>query len=145
MGEWLKHCDCDQHSRGSKPIRAILLCPWERHFSTLTPAWWSWQAVLNFSHISIKLKKQNTFNWTAISWCLQKQVRVIACPIYWHLCHFPASQKDKYRVKIIKKKIDASKLVNVILYLVAKLHKIILYIYVIQIIFIFCDNCNFLI
>ena len=33
-----------------------LLCPWERHFMTLSPAWWSWQAVLNYSHISTKLQ-----------------------------------------------------------------------------------------
>ena len=30
--------------------------PWERHFTALSPAWWSWQAVLNYSHISIKLQ-----------------------------------------------------------------------------------------
>ena len=46
----------DQHGLGSKPTRAILLCPWERHFTALSPAWWSWQAVLNYSHISIKLQ-----------------------------------------------------------------------------------------
>ena len=53
--EWLKRRDCDQHGFGSKPTRAILLCPWKRHFTTLTtlsPVWSSWQAVLNFSHIS---------------------------------------------------------------------------------------------
>ena len=44
-----------QHGLGSKPTRAILLCPWERHFTAHSPAWWSWQAVLNYSHISIKL------------------------------------------------------------------------------------------
>ena len=26
---------------------------WERHLTALPPAWWSWQAVLNFSHISM--------------------------------------------------------------------------------------------
>ena len=51
--------DCDQHGLGSKPTRAILLCLWERHFTALFPAWQSWQAVLNFSRISIKLKNQN--------------------------------------------------------------------------------------
>ena len=45
--------DHNQHGLGSKATRAILLCPWERHFS---PAWWSWQAVLTFSYISIKLQ-----------------------------------------------------------------------------------------
>ena len=31
--EWLKHRTDDQHGLGSKPICAILLCPWERHFT----------------------------------------------------------------------------------------------------------------
>ena len=35
----------DRHSVGSKPTRTILLCPWERNFTALSPAWWSWQAV----------------------------------------------------------------------------------------------------
>ena len=54
--EWLMRRVCDQHGLGSKPTRAILLCPWERHFTALSHAWWSWQAVLNYSHISIKLQ-----------------------------------------------------------------------------------------
>ena len=37
--EWLKRRD--QHGLGSKPTRAILLCPWERHFTALSPPWWS--------------------------------------------------------------------------------------------------------
>ena len=53
--EWIKHRTDDQHGLGSKPTCAILLCPWERHFTTLSPAWWSWQAVLNYSNISTKL------------------------------------------------------------------------------------------
>ena len=55
MVEWLKHRADDQHGLGSKPICAILLCPWERFFGALSPAWWSWQAVLNYSNISTKL------------------------------------------------------------------------------------------
>ena len=39
--EWLKHRTDDQHGGGSKPTCAILLCPWERHFTALSPAWWS--------------------------------------------------------------------------------------------------------
>ena len=39
--EWLKHRTGDQHSLGSKPTCAILLCPWERHFTAFLPAWWS--------------------------------------------------------------------------------------------------------
>ena len=54
--EWLKRWARDQHGLGSKPTRAILLYPWERHFTAHSPAWWSWQAVLNYSHISIKLQ-----------------------------------------------------------------------------------------
>ena len=55
MVEWLKHRTDDQHGLGSKPTCAILLCPWERHFTALSPAWWSWQAVLNYSNISTKI------------------------------------------------------------------------------------------
>ena len=56
MVEWLRRRAHDQHGLSSKPTRAILLCPWERHFAALSPVWWSWQAVLNFNHISIKLQ-----------------------------------------------------------------------------------------
>ena len=37
--EWLKHRTDDQHGLSSKPTCAILLCPWERHFTALSPAW----------------------------------------------------------------------------------------------------------
>ena len=50
-----KHRVDDQHSLGLKPTCAILLCPWERYFTALSSAWWSWQAVLNYSNISTKL------------------------------------------------------------------------------------------
>ena len=53
--ECLKHRADDQHGLGSKPTCAILLCPWEKHVTALSPAWWSWQTVLNYSHISTKL------------------------------------------------------------------------------------------
>ena len=56
MVEWLKRRDRDQHGLGSKSTRAILLFPWERHFTAHSPVWWSWQAVLNYNHISIKLQ-----------------------------------------------------------------------------------------
>ena len=56
MVEWLKRRAYDQHGLVSKPTRSILLSPWERHFTAFSPAWWSWQAVLNYSHISIKLQ-----------------------------------------------------------------------------------------
>ena len=54
--EWLKRWAREQHGLDSKPTRAILLCPWERHFTAHSPPWWSWQAVLNYSHIFIKLQ-----------------------------------------------------------------------------------------
>ena len=53
--KWLKRRARDQHGLGLKPTRAILLCPWERHFTAHAPAWWSWQAVLDYNHIFIKL------------------------------------------------------------------------------------------
>ena len=34
----------------------LVICVGIRHFTALSPAWWSWQAVLNYSHISIKLQ-----------------------------------------------------------------------------------------
>ena len=39
--EWLTHRTNDQHGLGSKPTCAILLCSWEKHFTALSPAWWS--------------------------------------------------------------------------------------------------------
>ena len=56
MVKWLKRQAYEQHGLGSISICAILLCPWERHFTAHFPAWWSWQAVLNYIHISIKLQ-----------------------------------------------------------------------------------------
>ena len=56
MVKWLKRCAYDQHGLGSKPTCAILLCPWERHFTAVSPAWWSWQAALAYSHISVTLQ-----------------------------------------------------------------------------------------
>ena len=57
--EWLKRCAHNQHVLGLKLTRAILLCPWERHLTALSPAWWSWQAVLYYSHIFIKLQEDS--------------------------------------------------------------------------------------
>ena len=56
MVEWLERRAYDQRGLGSKPTHTILLCPWEIHFMALSSAWWFWQAVLNFNHISIKLQ-----------------------------------------------------------------------------------------
>ena len=41
MVEWLKHHAYDQHGLGSKLTCITLLCPWEKHFTALFPAWWS--------------------------------------------------------------------------------------------------------
>ena len=57
--EWLKRRDCDRHGLNSKPTCAILLCLRKNYFTVLSSAWRCWQAVLIFSHISRKLKKQN--------------------------------------------------------------------------------------
>ena len=54
--EWLKRRARDQHGLDSKPTRALLLCPWKGHFTAHSSASWSWQAVLNYSHISIKFQ-----------------------------------------------------------------------------------------
>ena len=53
-GRVVKHRADDQQGLGSKPTSAILLRSWERRFTPLSAAWWSWQAVLNYSNISIK-------------------------------------------------------------------------------------------
>ena len=39
--EWLEYRTNDQHGLGSNPTCAILLRSWERHFTALSPAWWS--------------------------------------------------------------------------------------------------------
>ena len=44
--EWLRRRAYGQHGLGTKPTRAVLLYPWERHFTTFSPAWWSRQAAL---------------------------------------------------------------------------------------------------
>ena len=77
---WLRRRAYDQHGLALKPTRIILLCPWERHFAALSPAWWSWQAVLNYSYITV-ISLLN-YKRTAITWHLRKQVWVIAYPMY---------------------------------------------------------------
>ena len=66
--EWLRRGAYDQHGLRSKPTRATLWCFWKRHFTALSPSWWSWKTVLNYKR-------------TAISWHLLKQVGVIAFPM----------------------------------------------------------------
>ena len=91
----------DQHGIGSKHTRTIPLCPWERY---ITAFFLAWQAVLSFSYISTKLKKQNKK--------FQPDCNILASmeagqdnwlPYIQRLRRFPASQEDKYRNKIKKK------------------------------------------
>ena len=58
--EWLKRRTRDRHGLGSKPTCAILLCPWERHYMALSPAWWSWQAgETSGNRLSREIKRTN--------------------------------------------------------------------------------------
>ena len=98
MVEWLKRRARDQHGLGSKPTHAILLCPWERHFTALFPAWWSWQTVLNYSRISIKLQAKSYI------FASPEAGQGNCLPYVLVLRRFPASQEDKYRDKKNKKK-----------------------------------------
>ena len=94
--EWLKHRTDDQHGLGSKPTRAILLCSWERHFTALSPAWWSWQAILYYINISTTILH---YQRTAISWHLRKQVWVIAYPMYSASVAFLRTRRIKIEIK----------------------------------------------
>ena len=93
MVELLKYQADDQHGLGSKPTCAILLCSWEKHFTPLFPSWWSWQAVLNYSIISIKLLADTNILVSS------EAGRGNCLPYIWRLRRFPASQEDKYRDK----------------------------------------------
>ena len=84
VAKWLKRRAGDRHGFRSKATRAILLCSWETYFMLCHfPAWRSWQAVLNYSFMYIKVKtKLKNFNRTAIFWHLRKQVGIIAFLVY---------------------------------------------------------------
>ena len=69
MIKWLKHCAYDQHSLSSKATYAILFCFWKRHFTALSPSWWSWQAFLNYSNISIKLQVDSNILASLVEKC----------------------------------------------------------------------------
>ena len=96
MVKWLERRAYDQHGFASKPTCAIPLCPWERQFTALFPAWWSWQAILNYSHISIKLPAYSNILVSPEAGRGNYLPYVLALP------SFPASQEDKYRDKIDK-------------------------------------------
>ena len=93
MVKWLERRACNQLDLGSKPTCAILFCPWRRHFTAHSPAWWSWQAVLNFSHISIKLQADSNILASP------EAGRGNCLPYVLGLRRFPASQEAKYRDK----------------------------------------------
>ena len=52
MAACLKRCDCD-----GLGLQLVLSCHFvvslRKHLTALSPTWWSGQAALNFSHISI--------------------------------------------------------------------------------------------
>ena len=58
MVEWLRRRrpTHDQHGPVQNPL-ALFCCVLEkRHFTAHSPAWWSWQAILNYRNIYIKLQ-----------------------------------------------------------------------------------------
>ena len=99
--------DCDRHGLGLKPTRAILLCTWERHFTALSFAWWSWQPFLNLLYlyktkkkfIYIKFQRKNNI------FASSETSQGITCPVYSaiFLRRFSASQDDRYGDKINNK------------------------------------------
>ena len=98
--DWLKHRAHDQHGFDSKPTRAILLCPWERHFTAHSPAWWSWQAVLNYSHISIKLQADRNIFVSAEAGRGNYLPYIISASVAF----LQVRRINRYKIKINKKK-----------------------------------------
>ena len=77
--EWLKCRDRDQYGLDSKPIRTILLSPWEKHFTLNTFP--RLVVLAGSSKLKSYLIKKN-FKQTAIFSHLRKQVGLIAYPNY---------------------------------------------------------------
>ena len=71
-------------------------------FVDFGPNQWPWQAVLNFSHVSIKLKKQNE-NFQPVGNILASpEVGRGNCFVcVWRLPRFSASQEDKETSHIV--------------------------------------------
>ena len=92
--EWLKRRAYVQHGLGSKSTRAILLCPWVRHFTAVSFVWWSWQAILNYSHISIKLQEDSNILASP------EAGRYNCLPYVLAPSTLSCEQGDKYRDKI---------------------------------------------
>ena len=65
----------DRHGLGSKPTCAILLYPWERYFTALSPACWSWQSFCSVISVLISSGQQYLVFFL-------KQIGVIAYPMY---------------------------------------------------------------
>ena len=107
MIDWLERHDCGRRGLSSNPTRVITLCPWEKHFTTFSSAWWSRKTVLNFSHIFIKLKKQNKkLQANSNILASPKADRGDCLPYVYRLRRFPASQEDKCRYKMKKDKLN---------------------------------------
>ena len=95
--EWSKREYGDRHGLVSKTYSRHSVVSWERHFAALSPA--SRQAVLNYSHISIKLQADSNILASA------EAGRGNCLPYVLVLRHFHASQGDKYRDKIKRRNI----------------------------------------
>ena len=67
-------------------------------YCTFSHAWWSWQAILNYSHISKYYVDSNIL--------ASLEAGCGNCFIYWHLHHFHVSQEDKYRNKKVLEKLN---------------------------------------
>ena len=103
MIEWLKLRDCDWHALGSKPTRAILLCPWKDTFPYLA-IWASSSKLQLYLYKTKKTKIKIKFYRRAILCHLQDQIGIIAGSLYYCLRRFPVSQEDKYRDKMTMNK-----------------------------------------
>ena len=80
-----------------------LLVPFLESLGKTLWIWQSWQAVLNFSHIFIKLKNQKKNFQTDSNILASPAAGQSNClPYVLCLCHFPTSQKDKYRNEKMK-------------------------------------------
>ena len=99
MVKWLERRDCDRYDLGLKTTRAILLYLWERHFTALSPASCSWQAVLNFSHISIKFQADSNILASPESGRGNCLPYVLALPLL--SCESGGKYRDNIKMKII--------------------------------------------
>ena len=87
-----------------------------RHFS---PAWRSWQAVLTFSHISIKLKLKISTEQQNLG-IFGSRFPYNCFPYVFALLSLSANQKNKYRDKINKIKTFSSSCLDCYFYINCK-------------------------